>query len=57
MSGLYGSNDREAAFIDMLNDQQEDIRVSYIRMIYREYVRKFLHIVLNAWLARVCVVL
>lgn len=35
--GLYGSNDREAAFIDMINDQQEDIRVSYLRMIYREY--------------------
>lgn len=35
--GLYGSNDREAALIDMINDQQEDLRVSYIRLIYREY--------------------
>jgi len=35
--GLYGDNDREAALIDMINDQQEDIRVGYLRLIYREY--------------------
>jgi len=35
--GLYGNNDREAAIIDMINDQQEDIRVGYLRLIYREY--------------------
>lgn len=35
--GLYGSNDQEAALIDALNDHQEDVRQSYIRLIYREY--------------------
>lgn len=35
--GLYGQNDREAALIDMINDQQEDIRVAYLRLIYKEY--------------------
>jgi len=35
--GLYGKNDKEAALIDMINDQQEDIRLSYIRLIYQEY--------------------
>lgn len=35
--GLYGKNDVEAAQIDMLNDQQEDMRVGYLRLIYREY--------------------
>jgi len=24
--------------IDMINDQQEDMRVAYARLIYREYV-------------------
>ena len=36
--GLYGKNDREAALIDMINDQQEDFRMKYIRLIYFEYV-------------------
>ena len=36
--GLYGQNEREAALIDMINDQQEDMRVAYARMIYKEYV-------------------
>lgn len=35
--GLYGKNNEEAALIDMINDQQEDIRLAYIRMIYKEY--------------------
>jgi glutathione S-transferase len=34
---LYGSNDQEKALIDMINDQQEDIRGGYLRLIYREY--------------------
>jgi len=36
--GLYGQNDREAAYIDMINDQQEDIRGAYNNLIYAEYV-------------------
>ena len=39
--GLYGENDREAALIDMINDQQEDLRVAYVRLIYNQYVRVF----------------
>lgn len=35
--GLYGENDREAALIDMINDQQEDLRVAYVRLIYNQY--------------------
>lgn len=35
--GLYGQNDREAALIDMINDQQEDMRNAYTRLIYEEY--------------------
>jgi len=35
--GLYGSNDKEASLIDQINDQQEDTRYSYIRMIYDVY--------------------
>jgi len=35
--GLYGKNDNEATLIDMLNDQQEDVRVSYLNLIYRQY--------------------
>jgi len=35
--GLYGSNDREASLIDQINDQQEDTRRTYLRMIYHEY--------------------
>ncbi|ESO09544.1 hypothetical protein HELRODRAFT_168545 [Helobdella robusta] len=35
--GFYGKNDKEAALIDMLNDQQEDLRFAYIQMIYRDY--------------------
>jgi len=35
--GLYGKNDNEATLIDMLNDQQEDVRVSYLTLIYRQY--------------------
>nr|ADV57678.1 glutathione S-transferase [Eisenia fetida] len=35
--GLYGKNDREAALIDMINDQQEDIRQTYLHLIYQNY--------------------
>jgi len=35
--GLYGSNDKEASLIDQINDQQEDTRLTYLRMIYQEY--------------------
>ncbi len=38
-SGLYGSNDMEAAVIDMLNDGVEDVYLQYLKMIYRNYVR------------------
>lgn len=34
---LYGKSDEEKAKIDMLNDQLEDIRTSYIRLIYEKY--------------------
>jgi len=36
-NGLYGKDDQEAAIIDMLNDQQEDLRSSYITLIYQTY--------------------
>lgn len=35
--GLYGSNEKEMTMIDMINDQQEDTRMSYIKLIYQEY--------------------
>jgi glutathione S-transferase len=35
--GLYGSNDKEASLIDQCNDQQEDTRLTYLRLIYQEY--------------------
>ncbi|XP_064649375.1 glutathione S-transferase P-like [Lineus longissimus] len=35
--GLYGSNNREAAMIDMLNDGVEDERMKYTNMIYKNY--------------------
>lgn len=34
---LYGSNDQERALIDMVNDTQEEIRLTYLKMIYQEY--------------------
>jgi len=34
---LYGSTDEERGHIDMINDQQEDIRSSYVRLIYGDY--------------------
>uniref|UniRef100_A0A8C4QQ21 Glutathione S-transferase n=1 Tax=Eptatretus burgeri TaxID=7764 RepID=A0A8C4QQ21_EPTBU len=34
---LYGSNDKEAACIDMLNDGVEDLRMKYLNMIYTNY--------------------
>jgi glutathione S-transferase len=38
--GLYGSNDKEASLIDQLNDQQEDTRLTYLRLIYQEYEKE-----------------
>lgn len=35
--GLYGSNDKEQTQIDMINDQQEDIRLAYLKLIYMDY--------------------
>jgi len=35
--GLYGKNEQEQAKIDMVNDQQEDVRLTYLRLIYQEY--------------------
>jgi len=35
--GLYGKDDHEMTLIDMLNDQQEDFRVGYLRLIYQQY--------------------
>jgi len=34
---LYGKTEQDQANIDMLNDQQEDIRLTYLRLIYQEY--------------------
>jgi len=38
--GLYGKTDEEKAKIDMLNDQQEDVRLTYLRLIYQEFEKK-----------------
>jgi len=35
--GLYGKNEVEQTKIDMLNDQQEDIRLTYVKLIYQDY--------------------
>lgn len=35
--GLYGSNDIEAATIDMLNDSIEDLYTKYFHLIYKDY--------------------
>jgi glutathione S-transferase len=35
--GLYGSSEKEANMIDMINDGQEDERLRYLRMIYQNY--------------------
>jgi len=35
--GLYGKDEKEATTIDMINDTQEDFRLSYLQLIYREY--------------------
>ncbi|XP_069089191.1 glutathione S-transferase P 1-like [Pleurodeles waltl] len=35
--GLYGRNDKEAALIDMTSDGLDDLRTSYLRMIYLDY--------------------
>lgn len=34
---LYGKDDKEKALIDALNDQQEDVRVAYLTLIYKTY--------------------
>lgn len=38
--GFYGTNDREAGLIDMINDQQEDVRQTYFYFIYNEFETK-----------------
>jgi len=35
--GLYGNDTYEATTIDSINDEQEDIRLTYLRLIYQEY--------------------
>ncbi|XP_076143659.1 glutathione S-transferase P-like [Alosa pseudoharengus] len=35
--GAYGSNDKEASQIDMMNDGVEDLRLKYVKLIYQEY--------------------
>jgi len=35
--GLYGKDDTEKTWIDMINDTQEDVRLSYVRLIYQQY--------------------
>jgi len=34
---LYGKDDVEKTWIDMINDTQEDVRLSYLRLIYQQY--------------------
>jgi len=36
-NGLYGKDDQERALIDMINDSQEDLRLTYLRLIYQQY--------------------
>ncbi|XP_063044148.1 glutathione S-transferase P-like [Engraulis encrasicolus] len=35
--GAYGSNNKEASLIDMMNDGVEDLRLKYGKLIYQEY--------------------
>lgn len=35
--GLYGKDDTDRAVIDMINDQQEDTRLAYVKLIYGDY--------------------
>jgi len=35
--GLYGKDDAEKAWIDMINDSQEDLRLTYVTLIYQKY--------------------
>jgi len=35
--GLYGKDDREKTQIDMINDSQEDLRLTYLKLIYQQY--------------------
>jgi len=35
--GLYGKDDKERALIDMINDSQEDLRITYLVLIYQQY--------------------
>jgi len=34
---MYGKDDKERAVIDMINDSQEDLRLTYLRLIYQQY--------------------
>jgi len=38
--GLYGKNEHDKTKIDMLNDQQEDVRLTYLKLIYQEYEKE-----------------
>lgn len=35
--GLYGKDETESTLVDMLNDQQEDTRLAYLKLIYQQY--------------------
>jgi glutathione S-transferase len=35
--GLYGKDETEATQIDMINDCQEDLRLTYLKLIYQQY--------------------
>jgi glutathione S-transferase len=35
--GLYGKDETEATKIDMINDTQEDLRLTYVKFIYQQY--------------------
>jgi glutathione S-transferase len=34
---LYGKDETEKTLVDMLNDQQEDTRLAYLKLIYQQY--------------------
>jgi len=36
-NNLYGKDDSERALIDMVNDSQEDLRLTYVKLIYQQY--------------------
>ncbi|KAL2088588.1 hypothetical protein ACEWY4_015487 [Coilia grayii] len=38
--GIYGKDDKEEAFIDMMDDAVQDLQNKYIKLIYQEYDTK-----------------